>query len=157
MARTIRVQQGERLRHRRQPPGAPAVSAAYPRLRAAVRATLDHQNIEHAEISITLLDDDEIAELNRRYLAHDGATDVISFALFDDDEDPVGDVYLGYAQAHRQAAQLGVPVMTELCRLAVHGTLHVLGYDHPPGEERLESDMWRVQEEILRRSMTVDG
>jgi probable rRNA maturation factor len=149
MAAFVRVQQGGRLRHRRRPAGEPPVSAVHPAVRAAVRATLRHEGVADAEVSVTLMADDEIAELNVRYLQHEGPTDVISFALYEDGEDPVGDVYIGFEQALRQAAALGVAPTHEIARLAVHGTLHVLGHDHPPGEERLDSEMWRVQEAIV--------
>jgi probable rRNA maturation factor len=87
--------------------------------------------------------------LNREYLSHEGPTDVISFPLFAENESVVGDVYVGAQQAARQAAANAVPIAEELLRLTVHGVLHVLGYDHPDGEERLHSDMWQVQEKIV--------
>ncbi len=115
----------------------------------AVRATLRAEGHEAAELSVAFLDDAGITSLNREYLDHDRPTDVISFALHGEDEAPLGDVYVGVDQALRQAAELGVDPREELLRLAVHGTLHVLGWDHPEGEERLESAMFRRQEEIL--------
>jgi probable rRNA maturation factor len=154
MPRSIRVQQGAALRTRRRraaAAGAGPVSAHYPAIRAAVRAALDAGQVTDAEISVTLLADDEIAELNRRYLGHEGPTDVIAFPLWDDGEPPVGDVYIGHDQALRQAASHHVPAREELARLAVHGTLHVLGHDHPDGDARLDSEMWRVQEAIVAR------
>lgn len=100
------------------------------------------------ELSVTLLDDDGIRALNRDYLGHDRPTDVIAFAL--GGADPlVGDVYLGVEQARRQADELGIPVEEELLRLTIHGTLHVLGHDHPEGEERDQSPMFALQERIL--------
>jgi len=119
-------------------------------IRRAAQATLRDHGILDAEISLTLLGDTEIAEMNRTYLRHEGPTDVISFPLHDADEPPLGDVYIGWEQALRQAETHGVDPAEELMRLAIHGTLHVLGYDHPDGEERLESEMWRRQEAILR-------
>jgi probable rRNA maturation factor len=117
----------------------------------AVRAALRDQAVAEAEISLTLMDDDGIAELNQRFLAHDGPTDVISFALYDEGEPAVGDVYIGLQQARRQADGAGVSLDEELVRLAVHGTLHVLGHEHPAGDERLDSEMWSVQERIVRQ------
>lgn len=117
--------------------------------RAAAAAVRD-AGVADAELSITLLDDEAITELNGRYLGHDEPTDVISFALYDEGETPLGDVYIGHAQALRQAEQGGIEPSEELARLAVHGALHVLGEDHPEGEERLESPMWQAQERILR-------
>jgi len=116
--------------------------------RASVAAA-EARGVADAEISLTLLGDAAIADLNRRFLRHDAPTDVIAFALYDDGESPVGDVYLGYQQALRQAGEHGVPIDQELARLAVHGTLHVLGEEHPEGEDRVASPMWSLQERIV--------
>jgi len=146
MAAAVRVQLGAALAER----AAAAPDSAMRRLMTrAARATLRHAAARDAELSITLLDDAEIAAMNHQFLDHDGPADVISFALYDDGEDPVGDVYVGYDQAVRQAAANGVDVAEELARLAVHGTLHVLGHDHPEGPERLASAMWQLQETIV--------
>lgn len=110
-----------------------------------------------AEVSVAFLSDPEITEMNREYLAHDRPTDVISFALHEPGEPPLGDVYVGLEQALRQAAELEVDPGEELLRLAVHGTLHVLGYDHPEGAERAESAMFRRQEELLREILAGGG
>lgn len=122
----------------------------------AVRAALRAEGHDDAELSVAFLDDAAITALNREYLDHDRPTDVISFALHGEGEPPLGDVYVGVDQALRQAAELGVDPREELLRLAVHGTLHVLGWDHPEGEERLESGMFRRQEEILRTLPAAD-
>lgn len=116
----------------------------------ALRATLRREEVFRAELSVTFVDDPEIAELHGRYLGRAEVTDVLSFALHEDGEDPLGDVYVGHAQALRQAAGAGAEADRELARLAVHGTLHVLGYDHPEGPERVRCKMYRVQEEVLR-------
>lgn len=117
-------------------------------LRSAVIHVLDHEDAPPAEISLTLVDDDAIRALNREYLSRDRPTDVIAFRLGDDD-DLVGDIYVGTEQARRQSEALGVPLDEELTRLAIHGTLHVLGHDHPEGEEREKSPMFRLQERLL--------
>lgn len=119
-------------------------------LQRAVRETLSSQGIEEAEISLTLLDDLGIQQLNLRYLAQDRTTDVIAFAL-GGGPGPLGDVYLGFEEARRQAGELGVPLAEELVRLAVHGTLHVLGHDHPEGPEREGSSMFELQELLVRQ------
>jgi probable rRNA maturation factor len=120
-------------------------------VRRAVRAALTAERVPDAEISVTLLPDAAVAELNRQWMRHEGPTDVLSFPLFDAGEPPVGDVYIGMDQARRQARELGVPVREELARLAIHGTLHVLGYDHPAGQKRVQSEMWQRQERILAK------
>lgn len=126
------------------------------RVEAAVRHVLRAEEVEAAEISIALVDDDTIAGLNEEYLDHDGPTDVISFALNEAGEPPLGDVYVGVDQALRQAAEFGATPADEVLRLAVHGTLHVLGYDHPDGAERTGSEMFTRQEELLRAFLASD-
>ncbi|HEV2147511.1 MAG TPA: rRNA maturation RNase YbeY [Longimicrobiaceae bacterium] len=123
----------------------------------AVRATLRAEGHAAAEVSVAFLGDAEITELNREYLGHDRPTDVISFALHGEGEPVLGDVYVGLDQALRQAGELGVDAAEELLRLAVHGTLHVVGHDHPEGEERAGSEMFRRQEEILRELLDAGG
>jgi probable rRNA maturation factor len=120
-------------------------------LERAVETTLEHEEIGNASISVTLLADSQIAALNAQYLEHEGPTDVISFPLFEEGEMPVGDIYIGYEQAQRQAAELAVALDLELARLAIHGTLHVLGYEHPEDGARENSEFWRRQEAILKQ------
>jgi len=118
-------------------------------LEHAVRLTLASQGIGAAEISLTLLDDAEIRALNKSFLGHDRPTDVLAFSL-GPGPSLLGDVYVGAEQAHRQAAEFGISLTEELVRLAVHGTLHVAGHDHPEGEEREQSPMFALQEALVR-------
>lgn len=120
------------------------------RVRKAVETTLKHEQIEDASISVTLLNDTRIRAMNRKYLEHDSVTDVISFPLYERGERPVGDVYIGYEQVERQASDQDIDIPEEVARVAIHGTLHVLGYDHPEDEARTRSEMWQLQETILR-------
>ncbi len=115
------------------------------------REALKSDDVQEAEVSVTLLDDEKISALNREYLQKDGPTDVIAFSLHASGDPVLGDVYLGYEQARRQADELGIPLDEELLRLAIHGTLHVLGHEHPEGKDRGESEMYRTQEELLSR------
>lgn len=128
-------------------------------LEAAVRHTWEAEGRGPGEVSVTLLGDEAIAGLNRTYLHRDGPTDVIAFSLGNPGgaSPPVGDVYVGAAQAGRQAREYGVSLREELVRLTVHGTLHVLGYDHPEGEERVESPMFLRQEELVRAVLLASG
>lgn len=114
----------------------------------AARATAADRAIQEGELSITLLDDDGMAALNRDWLDRDGPTDVLAFALHQADDPPVGDIYLGVERALAQAAEEGEPPGRELARIAVHGTLHVLGWEHPE-TGREDSEMWRHQERIV--------
>jgi probable rRNA maturation factor len=101
---------------------------------------------------VALVDDPSITALNLRFLDAPGPTDVLAFSLGDRAE-LIGDIYVGFEQAARQAAELGVSLQEELVRLAVHGTLHVLGYDHPQDEARAESPMFVLQESLVRQAM----
>jgi probable rRNA maturation factor len=119
------------------------------RVEAAVRHVLRAEGVKAGEISVALVDDDGIAALNQQYLGHEGPTDVISFHLHEPGDPPLGDVYVGVQQAARQAAGFGASPADEVLRLAVHGTLHVLGYEHPEGEGREASPMFQRQEALL--------
>ena len=104
-------------------------------------------------LSITLLSKPRMAAFNRKHLGHAGATDVISFGFRDPAGAVIGDIYLCPAVAAENARRFGVGVREELLRLVVHGTLHVLGHDHPSGDRRTESPMWKRQERLLARVM----
>ena len=122
-----------------------------------VRATLEAEEIDRGEVSVTVLDDAGIRAMNRRWLGRDRPTDVLSFRLHDPGEPVLGDIYLGIDQARRQAEERGIPLDEELLRLAVHGTLHLLGHDHPEGPEREESEMFRLQEALVSRVLAGKG
>jgi probable rRNA maturation factor len=120
-------------------------------LSRAVERALAARGVTHAEVSLTLFDDADMRALNREHLGHDRPTDVLAFALWEaGDPVVVGDVYLGFDQAVRQAREAGVDTGEELVRLAVHGTLHVTGMDHPEDAgERAGSAMYRLQEALV--------
>lgn len=132
-----------------------AVSAA--RLADAGRHVLRAEKARAALLSITLLTPARMARLNRAHLGHAGATDVISFGFRDPSGAVVGDVYLCPAVAARNARRFGVGVREELLRLVVHGTLHALGHDHPEGEARTASPMWKRQERLLAQVLAKAG
>ena len=120
-----------------------------------VRAAIRSEDVTLAEVSVTLLDDARIQELNASYLDRDRPTDVIAFSL-GGPAGILGDVYIGYEQAARQADEYRETLETELLRLAIHGTLHVLGHDHPEGPERLESPMFELQERLVAQVLAAD-
>ena len=125
-------------------------------LRRAVTIALESGAVAKGEISLTLMDDQGIRDLNQEYLGRNHVTDVIAFTLSGPGEPLLGDVYIGFEQAARQADEMGVDTRDELARLAIHGTLHALGHDHPEGEERLDSPMWELQENLLARLLDAD-
>jgi probable rRNA maturation factor len=100
-----------------------------------------------SHIDITLLSAAAMRRANRRATGRRGLTDVIAYALPQPDGRMVGDVYI----CPTAAAPNGVALNDELVRLAVHGTLHVLGYDHPEGPGRTRSRMWQLQERYVTR------
>jgi probable rRNA maturation factor len=123
------------------------------RAREVVEAVLRAEKVHSALMSVAFVSTPRIAAMNAKHLRHRGATDVISFAF----ERPtregpvVGDIYIAPAVGARNARSRRTPVREELVRLLVHGTLHVLGYDHPEDEGRERSPMWRRQERLVRR------
>lgn len=121
------------------------------RLAAAAVAVLRAERVGRALLSVTLLAPRAMAALNRRHLGHRGATDVISFGFRDPSGAVIGDLYVCPAVASANARRFGRPVREELVRLVVHGTLHVLGHDHPTDAARERSPMWRRQERLVRR------
>ena len=125
-----------------------SVSAA--RLADAARAVLRAEGVRDALLSVTLVSRSAMARLNRRHLGHAGATDVISFGFAPaPGGGVVGDIYICPDVARDNAKAAGCGVREELLRLVVHGTLHVLGWDHPGNAGRTASTMWVRQERLL--------
>jgi len=127
------------------------VALARARVAAVVQGVLRAERARSALISVTFLTARRMAAMNRRHLGHAGPTDVISFGFRDAAGATIGDIYVSPEVARTNARAFGRPVREELVRLVVHGTLHVLGYDHPEGEARLTSPMWRRQERYVCR------
>ncbi len=135
-------------------PGSPRPGVeAPPRLARAARRVLAWEGARWARVDLTLVGAAAMRRLNRRATGRRRLTDVIAFALPQPDGTLVGDIYLCPAAAERwvEGKREGGRVEEELLRLAVHGTLHVLGYDHPEGGGRTRSSMWRRQEAYMRR------
>lgn len=110
-------------------------------------------DIEKAIFNIIMVDDKEIQKLNFTYRGIDKKTDVITFALEDGDDfrNPelrvLGDIYISIPVAYEQAEIYEHSRIREICFLATHGILHLLGYDHM--EENEEKEMFSLQEELL--------
>lgn len=86
-------------------------------------------------ITVVLLSDEAIHDLNRRFLSHDYPTDVITFPLGDDDA-VEAEIYISVDTARRQAREYRVTLREELARLAIHGILHACGHDDASTEDR---------------------
>ena len=109
-------------------------------LEARARKLLRVLGHEKSELSISLVGDEEMAGLNQRFRAEAGPTDVLSFSLLEGDHaefhgDLLGEVVIDVEVAARQASTIGHGLDAEMTRLLIHGTLHLLGYDHQREEE----------------------
>jgi probable rRNA maturation factor len=130
------------------------VPLARERVADIARVVLRSEGVRDALLSIAFVSPRDIARLNRRHLGHRGATDVISFQLTRNRREPViGDIYIAPEVARDNARSHGVGIREELARLVVHGTLHVVGHDHPEGVGRTGSPMWKRQEALVRRAL----
>ena len=120
-----------------------------------VEFALNYQQIENSIFNIIIVDEEKIQEINREYRNIDRPTDVITFAL-EDYEDiklehrMLGDIYISLDKARSQAEEYGHSFKREICFLAVHGFLHLLGYDHMTKED--EEEMFLLQELILNEA-----
>ena len=99
------------------------------RLRRAVKSILNDAGIASGEVSIAVVDDARMHELNRRYLAHDYPTDVLSFVLARDGDRLDGQIVVSADYAAREAARYGWNADDELLLYTIHGALHLVGYD----------------------------
>ena len=109
---------------------------------------------DDVEVSCVLVDDERIHEINREYRHIDRSTDVISFAMEDNDQFYVegmprtlGDIFISVDHAKKQAEEYGHSLRREICFLFTHGILHLLGYDHMTDEQ--EKEMFGLQDQIL--------
>ena len=114
------------------------------------------EKLGNVEFNIIIVDNEYIHTLNREHRGIDRATDVITFALEDysdieyEDYRLLGDIYISIDKARSQAIEYGHSFLRELAFLAVHGFLHLLGYDHINEED--EKRMFSRQEEILNEA-----
>lgn len=127
-----------------------------------VKATLENENFKKdAEVSVSFVDNETIHKLNLEYRGKDKPTDVLSFPMTDGDEEEddidlstgavmLGDIIISAEKAIEQANEYGHGIEREICFLAVHSTLHLLGYDHETSEDD-EKYMNQTQESILQK------
>lgn len=117
------------------------------RLREAVRLVLVDHGVTKGNISLAVVDDATIHDVNRRFLNHDEPTDVVTFVLEEAENSLDGEIVLGAEVAARMAAELGVPAGDELLLYVIHGALHLVGYDDLSDEPRAE--MRRCERQYL--------
>ncbi|MBE3589602.1 MAG: rRNA maturation RNase YbeY [Firmicutes bacterium] len=135
---------------------APELTAAKELAARAAQAALAGHGLGHAHVDLTFADDAYLQELNREYRGVDRPTDVLSFPCYDPAElagaraEPaplLGEVVVSVPRAQEQARAYGHSVEREMAFLAVHGVLHLLGYDHRTPEE--EAAMQAAAEAVL--------
>lgn len=118
-----------------------------------VNFALNYQKIDNAIFNIIIVDEQTIKDINKTYRGKDSVTDVISFALEDDesfvktDYRVLGDIYICLNKAKTQSIEYGHSFLRELSFLTIHGLLHLLGYDHM--NEVDEKVMFKIQDNIL--------
>lgn len=118
-----------------------------------IKYCVDRLNLKNVVFSVIIINDEDIHKINKEYRGIDRPTDVISFALEDDKTiinssiRMLGDIYISYDTAIRQAKEYNHSNERELCFLAVHGLLHLLGYDHMNSCD--EKKMFDLQKELL--------
>jgi probable rRNA maturation factor len=122
-------------------------------LKKLIKYAVKEEKLKNVMFSITLVNNDMIKKLNNQYRNIDKPTDVISFALEDNDDyiNPdcrlLGDIYISIEKALEQADNYGHSYLRELSFLMIHGFLHLLGYDHQNTDDEIK--MFKRQEEIL--------
>lgn len=129
-------------------------------VREAILATLEYEElIFDADVSVTFCDNEYIKKLNAQFRNKDSATDVLSFPMYDfEDEDvtaqnpdgsiSLGDIVISLERAAEQAAELGNSFEREVAFLVIHSTLHLLGYDHERSKDDEEAQCL-AQREII--------
>lgn len=127
-------------------------SGATQLVEAAAKVSLTHQGIAEGELTVLIAGDELISALNQTYRGMLGTTDVLSFPAGSGVKIPdlptyLGDIAISLPEAQRHADEAGHSVEQELQLLTVHGTLHLLGFDH--GIPADKAAMWSVQHEIL--------
>lgn len=119
---------------------------------SAAKATLSHQNAPTGALDILIADDETLQQLNRDYRGVSASTDVLAFPSAPGPTIPelshhIGDIAISVEHARVQAVSSGHTLEEELQLLVVHGTLHLMGFDHQDQSDR--EQMWAVQAEIL--------
>ena len=126
-------------------------------VKRVVTSTLKFEKISGRTISVFMTNDRQIRKINKLYLDHDYATDVISFwfktsRLVKKEADHLGDLVVSVETAKSVAKEMGIPFKEELARYLVHGTLHLLGYNDK--KVRDKKRMYRRQEWIVDQLCT---
>ena len=121
-------------------------------LRRVIAGCLDRLDVKSAEVHVLITGDERIHELNRHYLGKDRATDVLSFP--DGDVLPsgrtlLGEIVISLDAARRQAEDLGHDELRELSELVLHGSLHLLGYDHARDHGKMNELELQMREELF--------
>lgn len=129
-------------------------------MRRRAAKMLDHLGLSDVELSVALVDDATIHDLNRHYRRRNRPTDVLSFSMTEGEPPPVvagvpellGDVVISVPTARRQARKRRRPLLEELTTLLAHGLLHLLGHDHRTAAQHRAMEALRVELETAART-----
>ena len=105
-------------------------------VKKAMSAVLDGEDKDYACISVLLVSDDEIKEVNKKYLGHDYATDVLTFPLHIDSDPIEGEIYVSLQTTERNSKVFNNSHSSEIIRVVIHGLLHLTGYDDSTSKSR---------------------
>lgn len=135
-------------------------------IKKCVDAVLEYEKCDFdAQVSVSVVDENEIKELNNEYRQKNSITDVLSFPMlefdennqmicdefdFDDENIVLGDIVICAKRADEQAKEYGHSFTREIAFLTVHSMLHLLGYDHEHSED-MEQEMFKKQKDILNK------
>ena len=129
-------------------------------VKSVLKYGLKYLKVKNKKFNVILVDDKYIRKINQEYRHIDKVTDVISFALLDEDKEFIkhnnilGDIYISIDRAIKQSKMYEHSLYRELSFLTIHGLLHLLGYDHVTNEG--EKEMFKKQEEILNGKKRYD-
>jgi len=123
------------------------VPVDHDKLKQVLKSAAEQLGTTVDNLSVALVDDARISQLNHQLLQRSGSTDVIAFEAEQDAEGSSGEIIISVPTAQRQAQQYGHSLTAELCLLAIHGLLHVMGYEDQT--EAGHAKMERIQESLM--------
>jgi len=117
-------------------------------VRSAMSTVLNGEDKDYTSVSVLLVSDDEIQEVNKKYLGHDYATDVVTFPLHETTDPIEGEIYVSLQTTERNSNLYGNTHPNEIIRVVIHGILHLTGYDDSTPE--LRDEMKKKEDHYLK-------
>ena len=107
-------------------------------VKSAMSSVLDGEDKDYSSISVLLVSDEDIQEVNKKYLGHDYATDVVTFPLHEGSKPIEGEIYVSLQTTERNSKTYNNSHSSEIIRVVIHGMLHLTGYEDSTSESREE-------------------